>query len=83
MIWKKIMNLAKLLRGHGKFIQDIGIIIEFTRGLIYRVMLMDYPTHDIVDTFVNVVYDDDGKKHTEVDMEQLRETIESLHKDEE
>ena len=66
-----------------KFIQDIGIIIEFTRGLIYRVMLMDYPTHDIVDTFVNVVYDDDGKKHTEVDMEQLRETIESLHKDEE
>ena len=66
-----------------RFIQDIGIIIEFTRGLIYRVMLMDYPTHDIVDTFVNVVYDDDGKKHTEVDMEQLRETIESLHKDEE
>ena len=66
-----------------RFIQDIGIIIEFTRGLIYRVMLMDYPTHNIVDTFVNVVYDDDGKKHTEVDMEQLRETIESLHKDEE
>ena len=65
------------------FLRDVGIIIEFTRGMVYRAMKMRYPTQTIVDTFVNVVYDDDGKKHTEVDMEQLRETIESLHKDEE
>ena len=44
---------------------------------------MEYPTQDIVDTFVRVIHDDDGRKHTEVDMEQLRKTIESLHKDEE
>ena len=66
-----------------KFIQDIGIIIEFTRGLVYRAVKMEYPTQDIVDTFVRVIHDDDGRKHTEVDMEQLRKTIESLHKDEE
>ena len=66
-----------------RFIQDIGIIIEFTRGLVYRAVKMEYPTQDIVDTFVRVIHDDDGRKHTEVDMEQLRETIESLHKDEE
>ena len=66
-----------------RFIQDIGIIIEFTRGLVYRAVKMEYPTQDIVDTFVRVIHDDDGRKHTEVNMEQLRETIESLHKDEE
>ncbi|MBT3874157.1 MAG: hypothetical protein HN962_05045 [Actinobacteria bacterium] len=66
-----------------RFIQDIGIIIEFTRGLVYRAVKMEYPTQDIVDTFVRVIHDDDGRKHTEVDMEQLRKTIESLHKDEE
>ena len=66
-----------------RFIQDIGIIIEFTRGLVYRAVKMEYPTQGIVDTFVRVIHDDDGRKHTEVDMEQLRKTIESLHKDEE
>ena len=66
-----------------KFIQDIGIIIEFTRGLIYRVMLMDYPTHDIVDTFVSVIHDDDGRKHTEVNMKHLCEYIELLNSDDE
>ena len=66
-----------------KFIQDIGIIIEFTRGLVYRAVKMEYPTQDIVDTFVSVIHDDDGRKHTEVNMKHLCEYIELLNSDDE
>ena len=59
-----------------KFIQDIGIIIEFTRGLVYRALKMKYPTQEIVDTFVHVNISDDGMKHTEVDMNNLTKYIE-------
>ena len=66
-----------------KFLQDIGIIIEFTRGLVFRAVKMKYPTQDIVDTFVHVIHDDDGRKHTEVNMEDLCEYIELLNSDDE
>ena len=66
-----------------RFIQDIGIIIEFTRGLVYRAVKMEYPTQDIVDTFVRVIHDDDGRKHTEVNMKHLCEYIELLNSDDE
>lgn len=66
-----------------KFIQDIGIIIEFTRGLVYRAVKMEYPTQEIVNTFVRVIHDDDGRKHTEVDMEHLCKYIELLQSDDE
>jgi hypothetical protein len=59
-----------------KFIQDIGIIIEFTRGLVYRAVKMEYPTQEIVNTFVRVIHDDDGRKHTEVDLEHLSKCLE-------
>ena len=57
------------------FLRDVGIIIEFTRGMVYRAMKMRYPTQTIVDTFVNVSLDPDGMKHTEVDMEHLNKYI--------
>ncbi len=66
----------KIVVNDEKFIQDIGIIIEFTRGLVYRALKMKYPTQEIVDTFVHVNISDDGMKHTEVDMNNLTKYIE-------
>ena len=67
----------------GKFIHDIGIVIEFTRGMVYRGVGLEYPTQLIVDTFVNVVEDPDGTKHTEVDMEHLSKYLELFERDDE
>jgi hypothetical protein len=44
---------------------------------------MEYPTQEIVNTFVRVIHDDDGRKHTEVDMEHLCKYIELLNSDDE
>jgi|TARA_R110000823_G_scaffold192652_3_gene324239 hypothetical protein len=59
-----------------KFLHDIGIVIEFTKGLVYRAMQLKYPTQLIVDKFVQVVNDPDGTVHTEVDIEHLSKFIE-------
>ena len=67
----------------GKFIHDIGSVIEFTRGMVYRGVGLEYPTQLIVDTFVNVVEDPDGTKHTEVDMEHLSKYLELFERDDE
>ena len=73
----------KIAVDNEKFIQDIGIVIEFTRGLVYRALQMEYPTQDIVDTFVNVSTSEDGEKHTEVDIYNFSKYVELFQSDDE
>ena len=63
------------------FLHDLGIIIEFTKGMVYRGMDLHYSTHRLVDTFVSVVKDPDGSRHTEVDIEHLSRYIELFKSD--
>lgn len=65
------------------FSHDVGIIIEFAKGMVFRGVGLEYPTQYIVDTFVDVVTDPDGTRHTEVDLEVLLQASKIFSDDEE
>ena len=65
------------------FLHDIGIIIEFTKGMAYRGMDLPYKTHKFVDAFVKVIKDPDGNRHTEFDIQNLINYVELFKSDDE
>ena len=58
------------------FIRDLGLIIELTKGSIYRSMGIPHPTHAFFETLVNVnVDEDDNSIHSEIDLNKFKKFI--------
>jgi len=57
--------------GTKDFIRDIGLLIEFIKGTIYRSMELPHVTQKIFEDFVEVTVDPDNNIHSEVDMDLL------------
>ena len=58
------------------FIRDLGLIIELTKGSIYRSMGIPHPTHAFFETLVDLTIDDDETIHTQIDLNKLKKFIE-------
>ena len=57
------------------FIRDLGLIIELTKGSIYRSMEIPHPTHAFFETLVDLTIDDDNTIHTQIDLNKLKKFI--------
>ena len=57
------------------FIRDLGLIIELTKGSIYRSMGIPHPTHAFFETLVDLTIDDDETIHTQIDLNKLKKFI--------
>jgi len=65
------------------FIRDLGLIIELTKGSIYRSMGINHPTHGFSEALVDVDIDEDGDGiHSQIDFEVLEKFIETFDEDE-
>ena len=59
------------------FIRDLGLIIEMTKGSIYRSMGISHPTHAFFETFVNIDVDEnDNSMHSYLDFDLLEKFVE-------
>jgi hypothetical protein len=59
------------------FIRDLGLIIEMTKGSIYRSMGIPHPTHAFFETIVDVDIDeDDNTIHSHIDLNMLEKFVE-------
>ena len=59
------------------FIRDLGLIIEMTKGSIYRSMGIPHPTHTFFETLVDVSVDEaDNSVHSEIDLDMLEKFVE-------
>ena len=64
------------------FIRDLGLIIELTKGSIYRSMGIDHPTHGFSEALVEVDVDESGEgMHSQIDFEVLEKFIEAFEDD--
>jgi len=60
------------------FIRDLGLIVEMTKGSIYRSMGISHPTHAFFETLVDVdVDEDDNSIHSEIDLNMLEKFVEA------
>ena len=55
------------------FVRDVALIIEMTKGCIYRNMGFKHPTQGLFESLVELSVDPDNSMATEVDMEVLQE----------
>ena len=53
------------------FIRDIALLIEFTKGCIYRSMGLKHPTQKLFEELVEITIDPDNSVATEVNQELL------------
>ncbi len=68
--------------GEEEFIRDLGLIIELTKGSIYRSMGIDHPTHGFSEALVEVDVDESGKgMNSQIDFEVLEKFIEAFEDD--
>ena len=59
------------------FIRDLGLIIELTKGSIYRSMGIPHPTHAFFETIVDLDVDEDDKTiHSQIDLNKLEKFVE-------
>ena len=59
------------------FIRDLGLIIEMTKGSIYRSMGIPHPTHAFFETIVGIDIDeDDNTIHSHIDLNMLEKFVE-------
>ena len=64
------------------FIRDLGLIIEMTKGSIYRSMGIAHPTHGFSEALVDIDIAEDGDGiHSQVDFEVLEKFIEVFEDD--
>ena len=64
------------------FIRDLGLIIELTKGSIYRSMGIAHPTHGFSEALVEVDVDESGEgMHSQIDFEVLEKFIEIYEDD--
>ena len=60
------------------FIRDLGLIIEMTKGSIYRSMGIPHPTHAFFETIVGIdVDEDDYTIHSHIDLKMLEKFVEA------
>ena len=59
------------------FIRDLGLIIELTKGSIYRSMGIPHPTHEFFEIMVDLDVDEDDKSiHSQLDLDMLEKFVE-------
>ena len=65
-----------------EFIRDLGLIIELTKGSIYRSMGIPHPTHDFFEALVDLDVDEnDNSIHSSLDFELLEKFVENNNED--
>ena len=57
------------------FIRDIALLIEFTKGCIYRSMGLKHPTQKLFEGLVEITVDPDNTIATEMNIDLLEECI--------
>ena len=59
------------------FIRDLGLIIELTKGSIYRSMGIPHPTHEFFEVLVDLDVDEEDKTiHSQIDLNMLEKFVE-------
>ena len=59
-----------------EFIRDLGLIIELTKGSIYRSMGIPHPTHEFFEALVDLDIDDDDQSiHSSLDFDLLEKFV--------
>ena len=58
------------------FIRDLGLIIELTKGSIYRSMGISHPTHAFFEALVDLHVDDDRSIHSQIDLDMIEKFVE-------
>lgn len=78
-----IIQMVQLMGENGvgvsdpAFIRDLGLIIEMTKGSIYRSMGIPHPTHAFFETIVDVdINEDDNTIHSHIDLNMLEKFVE-------
>jgi len=78
-----IIQMVQMLNENGidvaatSFIRDLGLIIEMTKGSIYRSMGIPHPTHEFLEAVVDFNVDDDEKTiHCQIDLKKLEKFVE-------
>ena len=65
-----------------EFIRDLGLIIELTKGSIYRSMGIPHPTHDFFEALVDLDVDEnDNSIHSSLDFELLEKFVGNNNED--
>ena len=79
---KLIIQMVQMMGENGlavtneSFIRDLGLIIEMTKGSIYRSMGIPHPTHEFFEVLVDLNIDDDGSIHSQLDLDMLEKFVE-------
>ena len=64
------------------FIRDLGLIIELTKGSIYRSMGIPHPTHSFFEVLVDLDIDEnDNSISSQIDLNMLEEIVEKYFED--
>ena len=58
------------------FIRDLGLILELTKGSIYRSMGIPHPTHAFFETLVNITVDDDKNIYSQINLDTMVKFVE-------
>ena len=61
-----------------EFIRDMGLIIEFTKGAIYRGMNLSHQTQPLLEYFVDVEMGPDNSIESEVNLDLLEDCVKML-----
>ena len=79
---KLIIQMVQMMGENGlavtdeSFIRDLGLIIEMTKGSIYRSMGIPHPTHEFFETLVDLNVDDDRSIHSQLDLDMMEKFVE-------
>ena len=60
------------------FVYDVGLIIELTKGCIYRSIGLPHPTHLLTEVLKSLPTDHQGKKSSEDHVAEVLEMLESM-----
>ena len=61
-----------------EFIRDLGLILELTKGSIYRSMGIHHPTHEFFEAIVDIDVDEnDNSMHSHLDFNLLEKFVET------
>ena len=64
-----------------EFIRDMGLIIEFTKGTIFRGMDLPHKTHSLLEYFVDIEVAPDNSIESEVNLDLMEDYIKMLGED--
>ena len=64
-----------------EFIRDMGLIIEFTKGTIFRGMDLPHKTQSLLEYFVDIEEGPDNSIESEVNLDLIEEHIKMLGED--